>query len=175
MSVGERIKKLRKELHLTQQAFADKIRMKRNSVGLIETGRDTSDQTIFTICREFNVNEEWLREGKGEMFNDADEGLIAQVAAEYNLDDNARALAKTFLSLSAERRAVIVQAVKIIAEEYAAKVNAEHSEQAKDTAEKPLATTHMVEMTDEEYAEFMRDRTAREFEKKAAGFWDSAS
>ena len=52
----ERIRKLRKTLELTQQEFGKRIGMKRNSIALIEGGRNTSEQTIFAICREFNVN-----------------------------------------------------------------------------------------------------------------------
>lgn len=67
--LGERIKKVRKALDLTQESFASRLGMKRNSIAQVETGRNTSDQTIFSICREFNVNEHWLRTGEGEMFN----------------------------------------------------------------------------------------------------------
>ncbi len=65
----DRIKKLRKELDLTQQAFADKLGVKRNTVGQWECGiNPLTDQTVNSICREFNVNEDWLRNGVGEMF-----------------------------------------------------------------------------------------------------------
>ena len=65
----DRLKKLRKELDLTQQAFADKIGMKQNTIAQYEMGRTTpSDAIVFSICREFNVNENWLRTGEGEMF-----------------------------------------------------------------------------------------------------------
>lgn len=67
--MNERIKKLRKALDLTQQQFADKIKVKRNTVATYEMGRsDPSDSAISLICREFNVNENWLRTGEGEMF-----------------------------------------------------------------------------------------------------------
>ena len=69
----DRIKQLRKALELTQQEFADKIGVKRNSFANYETGRNTPiDAIIVSMCREFNVNEEWLRTGKGEMFNKMD-------------------------------------------------------------------------------------------------------
>ena len=61
--IGERIKQVRKALGLTQTRFGEIIGLKQNSVALIEAGRETSDQTIFAICREFRVNEEWLRTG----------------------------------------------------------------------------------------------------------------
>lgn len=67
--MNERLKKLRKALDLTQQAFADKIGMKQNTIAQYEMGRTVpSDAIIFSICREFNVNEDWLKTGKGDMF-----------------------------------------------------------------------------------------------------------
>ena len=54
---------------LTQSQFAEKLGLSRNYIGLIEIGdRVPSDRTISDICREFNVSEEWLRTGEGEMF-----------------------------------------------------------------------------------------------------------
>lgn len=67
MSVNERIRQVRKDRGLTQDEFAARLGLKRNSVAMIEAGRATSDQTIFAICREFGVNETWLRTGAGEM------------------------------------------------------------------------------------------------------------
>lgn len=64
-----RIKKLRKALDLTQQEFAGRLGIKRNTVANYETGRnDPIDAVISLICREFNVNEHWLRTGEGDMF-----------------------------------------------------------------------------------------------------------
>ena len=74
----DRIKKIRKALDLTQQEFADRIGVKRNTVGQWECGiNPLTDQTISSICREFNVNETWLRTGNGEMFNEMDSMDIA--------------------------------------------------------------------------------------------------
>ena len=65
----DRIKKIRKELDLTQQKFADRIGVKQNTVAQYEMGRNVPiDSVISLICREFNVSEVWLREGTGEMF-----------------------------------------------------------------------------------------------------------
>lgn len=70
MTIGERVKELRKQVNLTQQAFADRLNLKRNTVGSYEVNVvEPSDRTISDICREFNVNETWLRTGEGEMFN----------------------------------------------------------------------------------------------------------
>lgn len=65
----DRFKELRKELNVTQQEFADKLNISRNFVAQIEMGSKVpSDRTIDDVCREFNVNEEWLRTGNGDMF-----------------------------------------------------------------------------------------------------------
>lgn len=62
----EQLKKLRKRLDMTQQSFADKIGMKQNTIAQYEMGRTTpSDAIVFSICREFGVNESWLRTGEG--------------------------------------------------------------------------------------------------------------
>lgn len=61
-----RIKALRKELGLTQEKFADRLSMKRNTIANYEIGRNEPiDAVISLICKEFDVNEEWLRTGKG--------------------------------------------------------------------------------------------------------------
>ena len=65
----ERIRKLRRSLDMTQQEFADRIGIKRNTIANYENGRnDPVDSVVSLICREFNVNENWLRTGEGDMF-----------------------------------------------------------------------------------------------------------
>ena len=65
----ERIKELRKALGLTQQEFSERIGVKRNTIAQYESGRNAPiDAVVSLICREFNVSEDWLRTGEGEMF-----------------------------------------------------------------------------------------------------------
>ena len=65
----ERLKALRKELHLTQQEFADKIGIQRSTYAKYEVGASSPiDAVVTLICKTCNVNEEWLRNGSGEMF-----------------------------------------------------------------------------------------------------------
>lgn len=65
----DRLKELRKALNLTQQKFADKLGVKQNTIAQYEMGRNgPSDAVIISICREFGVSENWLRNGEGEMF-----------------------------------------------------------------------------------------------------------
>lgn len=69
--MNERIKELRKALGLSQEAFADRIGLKGSAVSHLEIGRrNITTQNITAICREFGVNEEWLRTGAGNMFEE---------------------------------------------------------------------------------------------------------
>lgn len=76
--MNERIKELRKTLGLNQTEFGEKIGIKQGSIASYESGARTPiDSVILSMCREFNVNETWLRTGEGEMFNElsADEEI----------------------------------------------------------------------------------------------------
>lgn len=67
--MNERIRQLRKELKLSQTEFGGRLGIKQTTVAGYETGgRTPIDAVVSLICREFNVNEEWLRTGEGDMF-----------------------------------------------------------------------------------------------------------
>ena len=77
--MNNRIKQLRKTENLTLEAFGARIGVTRAAVSNIENGRSNpSEQLILSICREFDVNETWLRDGIGEMKKDLteDEQLV---------------------------------------------------------------------------------------------------
>ena len=76
MSQGERVKKARKSLNLTLEKFGEKLGVKKNAISQIENGRNSlTDQMCKSICREFNVNYNWLVSGEGDMFNQTDETI----------------------------------------------------------------------------------------------------
>lgn len=66
--MNTRIAQVRRDEGLTQEEFASRIGLSRNFVWMLEKGdRTPSDRTVSDICREFNINETWLRTGVGEM------------------------------------------------------------------------------------------------------------
>lgn len=108
MTIGERIKLLRKELGLNQSQFADKIGLKQAAIGLYENNqRGVADHIRLLICEKYNVNEKWLSTGEGEMFTKTDSTVIAQLTAEYGLDAFEKDLIEGFLKLRPEERKVI--------------------------------------------------------------------
>ena len=96
----DRIKKIRKELDLTQQKFSDKLGVQRNTIAMYEMGRTVpSDAIILSICREFNVNEDWLRTGQGEMFikQTRDEQIASFIGSIQSSEDDS--FKKRFISM----------------------------------------------------------------------------
>ena len=110
--MDKRIRKLRRSLDLTQQEFGDRIGVKRNTIATYEGGRSTPiDSVISLICREFSVNEEWLRTGTGEMFKASPNEALDALADEYALSHVDYVLIEKFVNLKAEKRAAVVDYV----------------------------------------------------------------
>nr|DAZ76373.1 MAG TPA: Repressor protein CI [Caudoviricetes sp.] len=100
--MNERIKKLRKALDLTQREFADALGVKRNTVGQWECGINSiTEQIIVSICREFRVNEEWLRNGTGEMFLPSDRKSDIAKLTKQLLDEEDDSFKNRFISMLA--------------------------------------------------------------------------
>lgn len=69
MEEGQRVRELRKELQLTLEKFGKPLGVGKTAISKIENGeRGLTDQMVLAICREYNVDENWLRTGEGEMF-----------------------------------------------------------------------------------------------------------
>lgn len=100
--MNERLKKLRKVLELTQQDFAARIGVKRNTVATYEMGRSSpSDSAVSLICREFHVNEKWLREGTGDMFLPTDRNADIAKLTRQLLDEETDSFKNRFISILA--------------------------------------------------------------------------
>ena len=66
--MNERIKELRKYLNMNQTKFGSRIGVKQTTIAGYENGlRTPSDLAVSSICKEFGVNELWLRTGEGDM------------------------------------------------------------------------------------------------------------
>lgn len=91
--IGYRIGVLIEALGIKKVRFAERINIDQSYVTQLTSGkRNPSDRTISDICREFNVREEWLRTGTGEMFLDFTEDEFAKAAAVLSNDAFVRSL-----------------------------------------------------------------------------------
>lgn len=108
----DRIRKIRKENKLTQKEFAEKLGIKQNTVASYEMGRiGVSDSVIISICREFGVNEDWLRNGNGDMCipaEDEDAAIVSDLLEESNsLYGIIKGIMKTYKKLDIDSQKVI--------------------------------------------------------------------
>lgn len=106
--MNERLKQLRKALKLNQVDFGAKLSLTGSAISRYESGVNAmADNIVLLICREFDVNEEWLRYGTGSMFSQKNMDLIEQLSDKYDLGLYGRQLLETYLKLSdSDKRAV---------------------------------------------------------------------
>lgn len=114
----ERIKRVRRELGLTQQQFAERIGIKRNTLANYETGRNAPiDSVLSLICKEFNVSREYLTTGKGEPFVPVVENTLDLLIKEKGLSEGDRILIQKFLTLPPYVRKGILDYLKDVVAE----------------------------------------------------------
>ena len=108
--MNERIKQIRRELGLTQQEFAERIGLKQNSIALIESGkRNISDQAVLSICREYGINEEWLRTGWGDKKTNNSDSELEALTEKYNLSAADRVLIEKYIGLKPGVREAVLK------------------------------------------------------------------
>jgi len=97
----DRLKKLRNHLELTQEEFGEKINIKsRAHISALEKGtRNITDRIVNDICREFGINEEWLRFGIGEMRSNETSFIEAIVDSLGNINLKDKEIIISYLKL----------------------------------------------------------------------------
>lgn len=116
--MNERIKRLRKALGFTQQEFAERIGVKRNTIAQYEIGRNKPiDSIINLICREYNVSPEWLQTGEGEMFQPAPQNELEALTQKYKLTAADKVLIEKYIKLNPDSRKTIIDFIKNVSAE----------------------------------------------------------
>ena len=116
LTLGERIKKVRRDKDLTQQLFAEKIGTTANVLTNYETGRrNPSSSVINNICKTFNVNEEWLRNGTGEMYGPKPTAALELLALDHDLTSGDYLLIEKFLNLEPKIRRALIGYIREVA------------------------------------------------------------
>ena len=101
--MNERIKELRKALGLTLERFGEALGVGKTAINKIESGQNNvTDQMFKSICREFDVNEEWLRTGEGEMFKELSRSEKIAVFLTDVLKDEDDSFRKQFIEAFSE-------------------------------------------------------------------------
>lgn len=113
MTQGERVKEIRKTLDLTMEKFGEKLGVGKTAISNIESGnRNLTEQMSKAICREYNVNYDYLMYGEGEMFDDLPQTIVDELCAQYELNNFDKALVEMYISLPVESRERIKENMK---------------------------------------------------------------
>lgn len=108
VELHERIRKIRTDLELTQQQYADKLGISRDTVNNLERGRmQIKEMYLRLICKTFRVNYFWLTEEKGDPYISVPDILMDDVIEKYGLDDLDKELIEEYVKLKPETRTAI--------------------------------------------------------------------
>ena len=151
----ERVMNLRNHLKMSQEEFGKKIGLTRFTISNLESGkRNITERVIADICREYRVNESWLRTGEGEMFREDDASILSELIRKYDLDDLDRRIVESYLKLPPAHRAVIKRFIAGLAVEadpiqmeldaYRIELEAENEEATSSASEKSAEKTKMA-------------------------------
>ena len=123
MGIAERVREIRSTLNLSQKDFGASIGAAPSTVGWYERGK-IPEMGIKAICNYYNVREEWLLTGEGEIFQPPkpveEDALIATLRERYRLSDQSVEILRGYFALQEEERTQLAELVHRLAEEVAA-------------------------------------------------------
>lgn len=122
--MNSRVKEIRKNAGLSQSDFGIQIGVSRDAIANIECGRvEMKDLIVKSICREFNVNEEWLRTGTGEPYVKLETNdIVAKAAAMLGRHDPLfEAIIEVYSRLDDVDKAVLMRTAEDLVNTYNAK------------------------------------------------------
>ena len=136
----DRIRELRKSLKMTLKEFGDKIHLSLSAVSSIELGKvEITERVVSSILAAFpQVNANWLREGKGDMFHEAsDKDQIVAMLGDLELPEITERFAVAYTSLSEQEQRVVNNYIRSVIADLVAKY---HKEEAIDPDPNPDPT-----------------------------------
>lgn len=152
-----RLKELRKFKKLTQKEFGEKIGVSGDTISSIEKGkRNLTERNISLICEKFDVNEEWLRDGIGEMFCQDEKSIVNELVVKYNLDDIVKSCLDVLVTLEPEEIKPLLDYIKKVAVKY----TFEHMEEAQQVYEEQ----QVQELQEEQQVQEVDEEIERELE-----------
>jgi transcriptional regulator with XRE-family HTH domain len=124
--INERIRQVRKSQNLTLEKFGEKLGVKRNTVSQWENGvNNITDSTIMLICKEFNVNEDWLRNGQGPKLNDVNSKLDDLFSELSITDQRLKDIIINYMNFPDDKKEMFMKFAEFLNQDEATKTNEE--------------------------------------------------
>lgn len=116
-ALNTRVRQLRNMLHMSQNAFGKRLGVTAAGISKIESGdRKLTEQMLLMICREFGVNENWLRYGEGEILHRETFEGMDQLVQYYRLDELDQKIILEYARLDEKKRSIIKEYIMKIAQ-----------------------------------------------------------
>lgn len=117
MEEKDRIKAIRKEFGMTLVQFGERLGVTNAAISMVENGKNSvSEQLRKAICREFDINENWLRTGEGEMKSETDDEYM-KLCVDISLnDEDTKKAFVAFCKMPEEKRKTVWETLKILVE-----------------------------------------------------------
>ncbi|MDY5975600.1 MAG: helix-turn-helix transcriptional regulator [Anaerovoracaceae bacterium] len=113
MTQGERIKEIRKSLGMTLEKFGEKLGVKKAAISALENNsRNLTDQMAKSICREYNVNYDYIMNGTGKMFSDFPQTVLEELCVQYDLDWLDKQIVEMYITLPKQLRDSVKEHIK---------------------------------------------------------------
>lgn len=107
--MNELLRKLRKDQHLTMEAFGEKLGVSRSVINNLEREAVAlKDPMLSHICNTFGVNRTWLETGEGEMYCPDMNDVLFQLARKYSLNERKMALIRAYLQLPEDQQEAVL-------------------------------------------------------------------
>jgi transcriptional regulator with XRE-family HTH domain len=105
MSIGNRLKHIRKALQMNQTDFGARINLSQTTIGQYEKEtRPITERVISQLVAEYNINEEYLRHGNGAMFCHQPTDLVTELAAKLQLTSREQQLLLAYSTFPVDKR-----------------------------------------------------------------------
>lgn len=113
MTQGERVREVRNTLKLTLEKFGEKLGVTKVAISNIEKGnRNLTEQMAVSICREYNVNYDYLMNGEGEMFDTLPQTILEELCKQYDLDGFDKILLEMYLEMTGTQREALKKKIR---------------------------------------------------------------
>lgn len=118
MTIGGRIRIARRSFGLNQTEFGARVGLSQAAIaGYENDSHSVAEQTLIHICKEYKINESWIRDGLGEMLDDRSEDFISDLSQKYSLDPLQQSLVRAVYEMPQEYRTMILElARRLVAE-----------------------------------------------------------
>lgn len=132
MTIGGRIRTARRFFGLNQTEFGARLGLSQAAIaGYENDSHSVAEQTLIHICKEYKINDSWLRDGNGEMLDDKCGDFIGELSTKFNLDPLEQSMIRAVYEMTPDQRKAVLAFARRLVVEYGATTEETDEERTK--------------------------------------------